>query len=497
MDEIEGYGLKAPEMSSDEAAEFAKWLLKFQRRPWDWVCACYPWGKGPLAGREPEKWQREYLMALQEELLGLDDAHWKNHVCRYSTSAGNGVGKTSIVAWLIHWFLSVFPCGEGQITASTEGQLQGKTWRELRKWQQLAVNGWQMEWSATRYRQRELPEQWYVEARAWSDSNPQAFAGMHERYVLTVFDEASGIAPVIWDVIEGAMTTGLVFFFAFGNPSETSGGFFDTHHINAALWRKFRVDAREVSFANLEEIARWEKTYGVGSDFCKVHIYGEFPLATATSFMDGEAIQRAIQRDIDWRFIPRSVPRLLGVDLARGGGDVSACVLRQGRKVDGRVKVWSERDAMVSADVIAREINETGADLALIDGVGLGGPVIDYLRRRGFGRRIVDVQGGMTPNNAEDAKRYANMRTAMWSRMREWMRFADLPPDRELAEELIGPRFRNQLRTDKTLLEPKQEMAKRGIKSPNKADALGNTFWYTTPPAGASMSGGITEPDAV
>lgn len=497
MKEYKGFGLEVPNMPPEEAEQFGKWVLSFQRRPWDWVCACYPWGSGPLRDRSPEAWQRRELMQLQEELEGLSDEGWKNHVVRFSTSAGNGVGKTSLVAWLIHWFVSVFPCGQGQITASTEGQLQGKTWRELRKWQMWAINGWQMEWTATRYRHKEMPEQWYVEARSWSESNPQAFAGMHERYVLTLFDEASGIAPVIWDVIEGAMTTGLVLFFAFGNPSETAGGFWDTHNRYAHLWTRFRVDAREVSFANKEEIARWEETYGVGSDFCKVHIYGEFPLATATSFMDGDMVQHAIARNIEWRYIPRSVPRLLGVDLARGGGDLNVCVLRQGRKVDPNIKAWAERDALVSADIVARFANEMGADLIMVDGVGLGGPVIDYLRRRGFGRKVVDCQGGAAPNDPEDAKRYANMRTTMWARMREWMRYADLPNDRELSEELVSPRFRNQLKTDKTLLEPKQEMRKRGVKSPNKGDALGNTFWYAVPPIGASLRSGIVEADEV
>lgn len=484
-------------MDADGAAKFAEWVLSYQRRPWDWVCACYPWGSGPLEGRRPEPWQRRLLMKLQEELQGLTDEEWRNHVVRFSTSAGNGVGKTSLVAWIIHWFVSVFPCGQGQITASTEGQLSGKTWRELRKWQMWAVNGWQMEWTATRYRHRDMIDQWYVEARSWSESNPQAFAGMHERYVLTLFDEASGIAPIIWDVIEGAMTTGLVLFFAFGNPSETSGGFYDTHNRYARLWTRFRVDAREVSFANQDEIARWEETYGVGSDFCKIHIYGEFPAATATSFMDGDKVQEAINRNIEWRYIPRSVPRLLGVDLARGGGDISVCILRQGRKVSSKIRAWSERDALVSADFVARELNETGADLALIDGVGLGGPVIDYLRRRGFGRRIVDCQGGAAANDPEDAKRYANMRTTMWARMREWMRYADLPDDRELAEELVAPRFRNQLKTDKMLLEPKSEMRKRGVRSPNKADALGNTFWYAVPTTNAALHSGIVEPEAI
>lgn len=495
------YGTSRPAMDEKQAQQFAEWVLSYQRRPWDWVMACYPWAvpDSPLAKRIPELWQREWLLRLQDELQRTDLAEHElaNRVLRLSTAAGNGVGKTTLVAWVIHWFESCFPHGEGVVTASTEGQLSNKTWRELRKWQDYAINGWQFEWTATKYRCRDYPETWHAVATPWSEGNPQAFAGTHEKYVLIIFDEASGIAPAIWDVIEGAMTTGLVIFLAFGNPSETEGGFYDTHMGKTAkLWIKFRVDAREVTFANKAEIQKWIDTYGTDSDFCKVHIYGQFPAQATTTFIDSATVRTAVNNHIDWQHIPRVVPRLMGVDLARAGGDLNIIVRRQGRKMHQRVDHWSERDTMISSDFIARSINEWQPDLVFIDGVGIGGPVIDYLRRRGFGRVIVDVQGGATPNDPEDAKRYANMRTADWARMREWLPYADIPNIPELIEELCSPKFRFHLRTDRMLLEPKAEMLARGVKSPNYADALANTFWFVTPTAGGTGAGSA-EPDEV
>lgn len=497
----ETFGIGRPTLDEADSVKYAQWILSFKFRPWDWVMACYPWGvsDSPLEGRVPELWQREWLKMLQKELQRRDMSlhELANRVIRLSTAAGNGVGKTCLVAWVIHWFVSCYPNGEAVITASTEGQLSNKTWRELRKWQDLAINGWQFEWTATKYRHREFPETWHAVATPWSESNPQAFAGTHEKYVLIIFDEASGIADSIWDVIEGAMTTGLVLFLAFGNPSENSGGFFDTHcGKTASLWLKLRVDAREVTFANKKEIQGWIDTYGADSDFCKVHIYGQFPSQTATSFISSELVRKAADNAIEWRYIPRIVPRLMGVDLARGGKDLSVCLRRIGRKVHPDIQRWSERDSTISADFIARQINEWQPDLVFIDGVGLGGPVIDYLRRRGYGRIIVDVQNGATPNDPEDAKRYANMRTANWARMREWLHTADIPPVPSLLEELVAPRFRFHLRSDRMLLEPKAEMAARGVNSPNDADALANTFWFVTPTAGG-VGYGSAEPDAV
>jgi len=494
------FGLTRPALDPVQAVKYAEWILSYKFRPWDWVLTCYPWGveDSPLEHRVPELWQKDWLMDLQDELqrTDLSPHDIANRVIRFSTAAGNGVGKTCLVAWVIHWFESVFPNSEAVVTASTEAQLSNKTWRELRKWQDLAINGWQFEWTATKYKHRDMPETWAAVATPWSDSNPQAFAGTHEKYVLVIFDEASGIAASIWDVIEGAMTTGLVLFFAFGNPSENEGGFFDTHNRHRSIWHTFRVDARHVTFANKKEIQKWIDMYGAESDFCKIHIYGRFPAQATSTFIDSERVQQAIETDIEWRYIPRVVPRLMGVDLARGGKDLSVCLKRQGRKVHKAIKQWSERDTMISVDFIVREINEWQPDLVFVDGVGIGGPVIDNLRRRGFGRQIVDVQAGMRPNDPEDAKRYANMRTTCWSRMREWLPTADIPDDQELAEELCYPKFRNHKTSDRMLLEPKAEMAVRGLRSPNKADALANTFWFLTPSAGGQGQG-FAEPELV
>ena len=496
------FGLTPPAFENEaQAQEYAAWLLSFQKRPWDWVLACYPWGieNSPLEFKHPELWQRDWLKRFQKELERTDIPREKafNRVIRLATAAGHGVGKSTLVAWMIHWFVSVFPGGHAVITASTDTQLHTKTWRALAEWHPLTINGWQLEWTATRYKHKDAPETWYASAIPWSDSNPQAFAGEHGQYVLIIFDEASAISPAIWEVIKGAFTTGLVFFLAFGNPTEGEGGFYDAFHKpgEVELWIHFRVDAREVSFSNKDEIAAWIVTYGADSDFCRTRIYGQFPKQASATFIGSEVVVQAQLNIIEWKNIPRIVPRLMGVDLARQGDDLNAIVKRQGRKVHPQVRTWAERDSMISADYIAREINEWQPDLVFVDGTGMGGPVIDYLKRRNFGRIIVECQYGARPNSIEDAKRYANMRTTMWARLREALPYMDLPAIQQLAEELCGPKFRFELKTDRLLLEPKEEMRKRGLKSPNMADALAQTFWFEQPMAVAAGSG-MAEPDA-
>lgn len=502
--------LTRPAMNAEEAKAFGAWLLSFQTRPWDWVLACYPWGVrgSPLERRRPEDWQRKLLIELQNQLEklrasgGSEAGDVVSHVLRFSTAAGVGVGKTSLVSWIIHWFVSVYPNCEAVVTAGTRDQLDGKTWRELIKWQQMAVNGWQMEWTATRYRHADAPNTWFAEARAWSEANPQAMAGTHERYVLFIFDEASTISRIIWETVEGGLVSGLCLFMAFGNPMEGDGAFWDTHNGSAArLWTKFRVDARSVSFANQAEIASWIETYGADSDYCRTHIYGMFPKHAALSLIPQATVEEAVARIIEWREIPRAIPRLMGVDIARQGGDLNSLVRRQGRKVAPDIREWSERDTMKTAEYIARVINEWRPDRVYVDGVGVGAGVVDYLWMRGYQRVVVDVQSGRRPDDEVDKLKYVNMRAVMWLRMLEWMRGADLPRHPKLMEELCQPRAKHEMRTDRMLVESKDAMRARGVASPNVADALSYTFWDSIPPmatAGALVgSGGFAEPEAI
>ena len=490
------HGIIAPTgWTPEQYASYADWLLSFQLRPWDWVCECYPWMEEGSGLTIPEVWQRSWLMTLQSDLQAQGMVNG-NQVIRMAVAAGRGVGKTALVAWAIHWFMSVFPNGTAVITAGTAAQLETKTWRELLKWQSLACNGWMFEWTATRYRQREAANQWYAAAIPWSDNNPQAFAGTHEKYVLMLFDEASAISPLIWEMVEGTLSTGLCFFFVYGNPSEGSGGFWEAFNGRGAnRWHHFRVDAREVTFANRDEIQSWIDTWGPDSDLVRIHVLGMFPRQAATSFIDGKIVSLAAARVIEWRDIPRAIPRVMGVDIARQGMDLNVIVRRQGRKVAPDIQAWHERDTMATANYIARTINEWRPDRVFIDGVGVGAGVVDYLKASGFSRIVVDVQSGQRPTLPDEAKRCANMRAVMWSRMREWLRTADLPMDQELMEELCAPKYKFERKTDRMLVESKAEMLQRGVKSPNKADALVYTFWESMP----SLAGGsgYAEPDEV
>lgn len=500
------FGLEVPHFASEEEARaFSEWVISFQNRPLDFVLSFWPWGVPgySLEHRRLEDWQFRTLERLQERLQEAEEDEARavaagevyNAVYRIARPAGHGVGKTGFAAMVIHWFISTHPNAQAVITASTESQLQTKTWRELRKWQEIALNGWVFEWSATRYKHRGRPETWYASAIPWSESNPSAFAGTHERYVLVLFDESSGIAPVIWETIQGALTTGKCFWFALGNPVEPEGGFYEACTIYRHRWDVETLDARSVTFANLKEIGEWEEDHGEDSDFFRVRVRGEFPKSSTNQYIDHERVAAARKRSIEWVDVPRSSPKLMGVDVSRQGGDRNVIVMRQGRKMAGRIIRFQSRDLMLVAQTVARAIRELKPDVVYVDEVGLGAGVVDRLHQLGYDM-VVGVQSGSNSQLDEREKRiYANNRILMWSRMRDWLQVADIADDAELERDLTGPTYTYQKKTQLEILESKDEMRARGLPSPDTADALSFTFYELTPTR--QVGSKSAEPEAV
>jgi len=72
---------------------------------------------------------------------------------------------------------------------------------------------------------------------------------------------------------------------------------------------------------------------------------------------------------------------------------------------------------------------------------------------------------------------WGNRRAEMWGAMREWLRTASIPADRQLKSDLIGPMKKPDSKGT-IFLEGKKEMKARGLASPDAADALAVTFAF-------------------
>lgn len=461
--------------------------------PEAFVMFAFPWGKKgtPLERYEgPRVWQRDVLVALREHIKAMQAhdyarAEEKLEVFRQAIASGRGIGKSALIAWVIFWFMSTRIGGTVIVSANTESQLSSITWGELGKWHALLINKHWFDVSATSIK----PAKWfdglvqdqlkrgtkyyYAEAKLWSEENPDAYAGAHNPLgMLLVFDEASGIARGIWSVAEGYFTEPIVdrYWLAFSNPRSVSGVFFDCFHKNREFWRTRHIDARTVEGTDKQVYERIIRQYGEDSDEARVEVMGQFPKVGSNQFIAMDVVYAAAERELNE---DRTAPLLMGVDVARFGDDESVICFRRGRDARSKNSLrFKGVDTMALATHVATVIERESPDAVFVDGGGVGGGVVDRLKQLGY--RVIEVQSGEKANAAD---KYLNKRVEMWAAMRDWLKTGCIKDDKGLIEDLIGPEYmitpKGQVK-----LEAKQDMKKRGLPSPDDADALALTFAY-------------------
>jgi phage terminase large subunit len=130
---------------------------------------------------------------------------------------------------------------------------------------------------------------------------------------------------------------------------------------------------------------------------------------------------------------------------------------------------------MQSASSIIEQIHQISPDCVFIDEGGVGGPILDRVKQI-IGDKVIGVQFG---SKATDPIKYFNKRAEMWGRTRDAMRAGlQLPDIRELKYDLLGPLYFFSP-SEQIKIERKEEMKKRGLASPDYADALCLTYAET------------------
>lgn len=432
--------------------------------PLEFVYFVFPWGAGLLKDETgPDEWQARVLKEIGQRSKSVNEA------IQIAVRSGHGIGKTALIAWIILWFMSTKPQPQVVVTANTQAQLLGKTWRELAKWHKLAINRDWFEWTATKFYAKWDPETWFAMAIPWSKERSEAFAGTHEKHVLMIYDEGSAIDDKIYEVTEGAMTTPGAMWIVFGNPTKNTGRFRECWGKFRHRWFGIQIDSRNAKKANKSQINNWITDYGEDSDFVRIRVKGEFPRASSTQFIPLDLIEEAMGR----KEIPNAFEHAgicIGHDVARYGDDRSVILVRQGLKIH-KIMKFREKSLMDLAGYVAEEIRRWKPSAVFVDVVGIGAGVIDRLRQLGYSE-IIEVNGG---SSAREENKYFNLRAEMWVKMKEWLKVGYLPKDDELKEDLIGPEYGYDNK-ERLQLEKKEDMKARGLSSPDIADALALTF---------------------
>ena len=465
------------------------WTGNIKDNPLNFVRYVFPWGQEGTPLEEftgPRKWQEKILVDLTNHIQ-KNAGKLDPNMFRLAVASGRGIGKSALVAWIILWMLSTRLGSTVIVTANTEQQLRSRTWAELGKWLTLAINGHWFHKTATTLK----PVDWfeaslkkdlqidtgyyYGQAQLWSEENPDAFAGVHSNYgVCLIMDEASGIPAPIYSVAEGFFSepTENRFWFTFSNPRRNTGPFYDSFHSSKAFWNTEQIDSRNVEGTDTKVFQQMIEQYGEDSTVSRVEVMGEFPQSDDDTVIPLDLVRAAIDRDVA---LTTEQAIVWGLDVARFGGDNSALCKRQGNTVLD-IKTFKSMDLMQLCGAVKAEYDTTTFENRpqeiLVDVIGLGSGVVDRLAEQNLPVRGVNVAEAPSTK-----KNYLNLRAELWFAIKDWLAQRDcrLPNNDELASELAAPQYK-YTSSGKIKIESKDEMRKRGIKSPDRADALALTM---------------------
>lgn len=412
-----------------------------------------------VIGKEPWPDQVELLEAYQRR------------VRRIAKRTGHRVGKSSSCAWMIvHHLLCRYP-QITLVTAPSAPQLFDALAPQVKA---TIANLPPMLRELVEVQSEDIllksaPDSSFVAFRTAKPEAPEALAGRHSDNILLVGDEASGLHEGSIDAMSGSLADPMATMVLIGNPVRTSGPFFDAFHKNRQLWTTFHVSALGHPNVSASDLADKKIEYGEDSNRYRVRVLGEFPTGDEDTVIPFESMEAALHRDVT----PIHVRPIWGVDCARFGSDTSALARRVGNSLERPVEERKGWDTMRVAGWVKSEWDTCEPSKRpteiLVDVIGIGAGVLDRLVELKLPARGINV--AEAPAIFSD--RYCTLRDELWFAGRDWLaaRDCNLNGDEALGAELTGPRF--AYRSDgKIKVESKDDMKKRGIASPNKADAF-------------------------
>lgn len=411
----------------------------------------------------------------------------------------NSLLSALLVCW---WIDTRYPDCKVATTAPSWDQVNGIIWDEIRSMKEII---------STRFKEglidHELPGYITTDAKWRSDidgktlaqgrrppenKEESAFQGLHGR-VLAVGDEAAGLTAELIDGLGNITSNESSRRILMGNPTNPNSYFGKIFKEADGSWElisisvlespNFTDEAKVMSADALDKLSGpsyvedKKVEYGEGSARYKARVLGEFAYdIEGDLFIKPEDIAVAHDTKIDMRVYEG--PTVLGVDVSGTGEDASIIYMNRGGHVRFLEKKVGTEFTWETAQWIDTHAIRTGASEVRIDSIGIGKGVWSELCRIAaeHGRYTVI---GMTGNaSSPDKHQWRNARAFWWDSVRTMMRAGQLdvdPTDDTLADELVSVLYSYDEGTGGTgglLIESKRDMRKRGLKSPDYADAF-------------------------
>jgi hypothetical protein len=301
--------------------------------------------------------------------------------------------------------------------------------------------------------------------RIYGGDNPDGMRGV--RLDGVVIDEVAQIKPEVWNaIVQPALSDRKGWALFIGTPSGLNL-FSDLYYKAQSLpdWHAARYTVYDTDALDGDEVERLKRdmseTYFAREYLCDFTAAGDDQLISLAEAEDASR-REYLFKDIE------HAPRILGVDPARFGDDRSVIMPRQGLQCFEPL-IFQGIDNMQLAARVASKIEAWEPDAVFID-AGNGSGVIDRVRQLGLD--VIEVNFGGKPSDPH----YANKRAEMWFGMRDWLRGGGaIPNEPALKQDMAAPVYWYDP-SNRVILEPKDDIKKRGLPSPDLGDALALTF---------------------
>ena len=417
---------------------------------------------------------------------------------RVAVKSGNGLGKGFCASVAVLWFLHSHDPAIVLSTAPTFRQVRHVLWRQIRRLYRPAAEALGGKMLDTRW---ELADDRY--AMGLSAESADQFQGFHSDNMLIVVDEAEGVSDEIYEGIEAVMTSSEPRLLLIGNPTTVSGAFRRAFYEERKLYYPITISALQSPNVDVDKnenqkpwpgltTAQWvderKETWGKDNPIYRARVLGEFPDQGEDTLFNLTQIEQATQRVLSESTGPGSYANadaiegadafqdsnnpadaevVLAVDVARFGSDRSVILRRRGNRVE-EIRTFQKLDTMALTGWVIAAIKEFSPSRVVVDEIGVGAGVVDRLKEEGHPVRGVNVA-----RRAREDNTFANLRGEGFWRLRDLFATGgiSIPTDNQLIGELAALRYSYDSR-GRILMESKEAMRRRGLPSPDKADAL-------------------------
>jgi hypothetical protein len=487
---------------SPEAAQIRLW----RHEPWTFAHQV-------LQQDDDDPWQDEFYHALVGLYRDGTPMPEEERRRRFALAACKGPGKSAALSGAMWWFKVCFPDSKVVATSITGANLRANLWTELAVWQQhsrLLMAAY--EWTEDFVYEKGRRQTSYMMALEWQRSaSPEQMAnniaGLHANYIMAAVDESGGVPRKVFGAFDAVLANvdeeagRIAYVLQAGNCTTTDGPLYDACTKDRKFWWVKNISGDPLRADRAKRVSKeWAQAQidmhpgGREHPWVKVNVLGEFPPGGANNLIALADCQKAQDRRISER-LWRQDPKVMGVDPARFGDDETALCFRQGLMMF-KLKCFRNQDLMQSAGQIAISIDRFKPHAVFVEVNGLGAGIVDRLVQLRYAVTAVDM-GATALGFSHIEWKLKNRREECWWQYADWTKRGCMPAsDSQLVADSVGPTYKFTA-DNRIELESKKDMKKRGLPSPNRADAAALTFAEPVPHTGLRSVADRVEEDRV